>query len=80
MKAMNAPRLPRTICRARKQISLDNKQVYFSTICSMLKCILHFSTFKLERKVKKIQNSVFINYSRCIWGQCSVAIVRTSQL
>ena len=30
MKAMTAPRLPRPICRARKPIFLDHKQVYIS--------------------------------------------------
>ena len=34
MKAITAPRLPRPICRARKPIFLDHKQVYFSIFCT----------------------------------------------
>ena len=58
MKAMTAPRLARPICRDRKPIFLDHKQVYFSNFCSRF-CILYISSCKLERKVN-ISKTVFL--------------------
>ena len=76
MKAMNVPRLLRPICHASKPISLDQKQVYFSIFA------LGFAYYILAVASKKeryfIQKSAFIDNFRCVWGQYSVAIVRTS--
>ena len=47
MKAITAPRLPRPICRARKPIFVDHKQVYISIFCFKF-FIFYYSSFKIK--------------------------------
>ena len=73
MKAMIVPRLP------------ESQFPLITSKCIFLLFALGFAYYilalsKVRKKGIKIQNSIFINYSRCVWGQCSVAVVRTSPL